>query len=105
MVLTIVFAPSGRRVQHIWQLTKDIMRSGLCPPLGLVSGVIFPALRYCDTECGTDACAMCATTCTNKLLLPAREPNVPMLSTHAERYRFTGSWHLVECGRNEFGNF
>ena len=53
---------------------KDIMRSGLWPPVGLASGVTCPALRYCSTECGTEAAAMLATICTNKLLFPASEP-------------------------------
>ena len=50
------------------------MRSGQWPPVGLASGVICPALRYCSTELGTAAAAVCATTCTNKSLFPAREP-------------------------------
>ena len=94
MVLIIVFAPSGlptpycKGPAHLATdslfaaitdlsanlLRKDIMRSGLWPPVGLASGVICPALRPCNTEWGTAAAAMCATTCTNKLLFSAREP-------------------------------
>ena len=82
MVLIIVFAPSGRPKPNckgparlatdsfLAALTdlraslrrKDVMKSGLCPPVGLASGVICPALRYCSTERGTAAAAMCATT-------------------------------------------
>ena len=53
---------------------KDITRSGLSPPVGLASGVICPALKYCSTGFGTAAAAMCEITCTNKSLFPAREP-------------------------------
>ena len=94
MVLIIVFAPSGLPTPYckspahlttdsnfaavtdssakLWR--EDILRSGLWPPVGLASGVICPALRYCGTEWGTEAAATCAATCTNKLLFPAREP-------------------------------
>ena len=94
MVLIIVFAPSGLPTQYCkgpahlatdslfaanTDLSanlrrKDIMRSGLWPPVGLARGVICPAFRYCSTELGTAAVAMCAITCTNKSLFPAREP-------------------------------
>ena len=94
MVLIIVFAPSGRPTPYckgpahlatdsffaaMTDLSanlrrKDIMRSGLWPPVGLASGVICPASRYCSTELGTAAAAICATTCTNKSLFTAREP-------------------------------
>ena len=69
-VLIIVFAPSGLPTPYckgpahlatdsffaaITDLSaslrrKDIMRSGLWPPVGLASGVICQALRYCRTE-------------------------------------------------------
>ena len=94
MVLIIVFAPSGFPTPYckgpahlatdsffaaITDLSaslrrKDIMKSGLWPPVGLASGVICPAFRYCSTELGTAAAAMCAITCTNRSLFPAREP-------------------------------
>ena len=53
---------------------KDIMKSGLWPPLGLASGVICPAKRYWRTERGIAAAAVSAITCTNKSPFPAREP-------------------------------
>ena len=56
------------------QRRKDIMRSARWPPVGLATGVTWPDLRYCRTECGIDAAAMRATTCTNKLLSPASSP-------------------------------
>ena len=75
MVWIIVFAPSGlptlccKGPAHLATdsffaaipdlsanlLRKDIMRSGLWPPVGLASGVICPALRYCRTEWGIAA--------------------------------------------------
>ena len=75
MVLIILFALSGRPPYCKGLATdsffaaitdssaslrrKDIMRSGLCPPF-LASGVICPALRYCNTQCGTEAaCNVC----------------------------------------------
>ena len=94
MVLIIVFAPSGLPTPYcngpahlatdsffaaITDFSaslrrNDIIRSGLWPPVGLASGVICPAFKYCNTELGTAAAAMCAITCTNKSLFPAREP-------------------------------
>ena len=41
---------------------------------GLASGVFCPAFKCCNTGLGTAAAAMCAITCTNKALFPAREP-------------------------------
>ena len=41
---------------------KDIIRSALWPPVGLASGVICPAFKYCSTGLGTAAAAMCAIT-------------------------------------------
>ena len=75
MVLIIVFAPSGLPTPYckgpahlatdsffaaITYLSaslrrKDIMRSGLWPPVGLASGVICPAFRYCSIALGTAA--------------------------------------------------
>ena len=93
MVLIIVFAPSGLPTPYCKgnarlatdsffaaitdlsaSLRNDIMRSGLWPPVRLASGVICLAFRYCSTELGTADAAMCAITCTNKPLFPAREP-------------------------------
>ena len=84
MVLIIVFAPSGLPTPYcngpahlatdsffpaITDFSaslrrNDIMRSGLWPPAGLESGVICPAFKYCNTELGTAAAALCAITCT-----------------------------------------
>ena len=84
---------------------KEIMRSGLCPPVGL-AGVICPGLRYCNTECGSDAAAMCAITCTKQVAVPGQRAKVvPMLSTHAERSRFAESWHLAEGGGIQLSHF
>ena len=93
MVLIIVFAPSGLPTPYcngpahlatdsffaaVADLSaslrrKDIMRSGLWPSVGLARGVICPAFKYCNTQLGTAAAAMCAITCINKSLFPARE--------------------------------
>ena len=90
MVLIIVFAPFGlptpccKGPAHlttesffaaITDLSASLRRkdmSGLWPPVGLASGVICPAFRYCSTGLGTAAAAMCAIT--YKSLFPAREP-------------------------------
>ena len=105
MVLIIVFAPSGFPTLYckgpahmatdsfVAAITdfsaslrrKDIMRSGLWPPVGLASGVICPALRYCSTELGTAAAAICATICTNKSLFTAREPKSYQCSARMPR--------------------
>ena len=74
------------------------MRSGLWPLVGLASGVICPAFRYCNTELGTAAAALCEITCTNKSLFQRQRAEViPMFRTHAEWSWFTESWHLSEC--------
>ena len=101
MVLIIVFAPSGLPTPYckvpahlattsfvaaitdlsasLWR--NDIMRSGMCPPVGLASGVICPAFRYCSTEWGTAAAAMCAQPLaqTSRCYLPVSDSrtNVP----------------------------
>ena len=68
------------------------MRSGLWLPVGLARGVTWPDLRYCRTECGTAAAAMCATTCTERLLPPARSLKSNQCSAHAERTKFAETW-------------
>ena len=105
MVLIIVFAPSGLPTPYcnspahlatdsfFAAITdfnaslrrNDIIRSGLWPPVGLASGVICPAFRCCSTELGTAAAAVCATTCTNKSLFPAREPKSYQCSARMPR--------------------
>ena len=80
---------------------KDIMRSGEWPPVGLASGVTCPAFRYCSTELGTAAAAMCESTFTNKsLFLPPGAEVIPMFRTLAKWSWFTESWHLAKGGRN-----
>ena len=53
---------------------KDIVRSGLRPPVGLTSGVICPALRYCSTELGTAAATWANYLHKQVAVPPAREP-------------------------------
>ena len=105
MVSIIVFAPSGLPTPY-WNgpahlatnsffaaitdfsarlRRNDIIRSGLWPPVGLPRGVICPALKYCNTELGTAAAAICATTCANKSLFPAREPKSYQCSARMPR--------------------
>ena len=82
------------------------MSSGLCPPEGLASGVICPALSYCSTEWETSAAAVCATTCTNRFAVSCERTRiVPMLRTHAKQSRVSESWHFAECGGTQLRNF
>ena len=94
MVLIIVFAPCGLPTPYCngpAHLATDsffaaitdfsaslrrnvIIRSGLWPPVGLASGVICPAFKYCNTKLGTAGAVLCEITRTNTSLFPAREP-------------------------------
>ena len=126
MVLIIVFAPSGLPTPYckgpahlatdsffaaITDLNanlrrKDIMRSGLWPPVGLASGVICPAFKYCGTGVGTAAAAVCENHLHKQVAVSRQGDEViPMFRTHAKWSWFTESWHLSECGRDMLSHF
>ena len=64
---------------------KDIMGSGLCPPEGFVSHVIWAAREYCRTTSGMVAVAMCATTRANRSLSLAWVPKAYQCSARMPR--------------------
>ena len=82
------------------------MRSGLWPPVGLVSGVICPAFRYCSTELGIAAAAMWATILHKQVAVPRQRAKViPMFRAHAEWSWFTESWHFAKGGGDMLSHF
>ena len=69
---------------------KDIMRSGLCPPVRFASGVTW---ENSVQEGGRGDVG--------------KDPGlgakiVPLLCAHAQGFRFTESWHAFEGARDEF---
>ena len=127
MVLIIVFAPSGlptpycKSPAHLATGSffaantdlsanlrrKDIMRSGLWPLVGLASGVICPALRYCRNEVRNCCCCYCVELlCTNKSAVPRQRAKiVPMFRAHAKWSWFTESWHFAKCDGDVLSHF
>ena len=75
------------------------MRSGL----GLASGVIFTALRYCSTELGTAAAAAMRNYLHKQVAVPRQRAKVtPMFRAHTKWSWLTEPWHLSECGRGTY---
>ena len=82
MVLIIVFAPSGLPTPYC-KGPAHIMRSRLWPLVGLASGVICPAFKYCST--GELQLLLCAQLLAQTSHVSRQGADViPMFRTHSK---------------------
>ena len=76
---------------------KDILRSGLCPPVRFASGVTWEnsVQEGGRGDVGKDPRKQITVSCLGAKI-------VPLLCAHAQGFRFTESWHAFEGARDEF---